>query len=416
VAAGRRVSLVLCDENGDVLGALPSFTVDDPWWPEVHPVVAAARERFGVEVIVLRLLHVSSDTFRGGDVTYLAELTGKAPLDLPLERTPAIDDGVEPLRATWARPGGVAATVAWADDALATIGRPRAGPVEQIKAWNLSSVLRLPTAAGDVWCKSVPPFLAHEGGIIELVGADEPTLVPPLLASDPATHTVLLGDVSGEDDWDAPEERLLRMLHTLVRLQAQWSDRVDDLLGVGLPDWRAQPLGRLIQGLASRPDVRAQLTDGELRGLDALVGALPDRFVALDACGLPGTLVHGDFYPGNWRSDGRSLVLLDWGDAGVGHPMLDMSSFDEYVPEDVRPRIREAWVESWTDVRPGSDPARAETLIAPIAALRRAVIYQGFLDQIEPSERRYHETDVRDWLRAALELAAAEEEQQRPLQ
>jgi len=137
-----------------------------------------------------------------------------------------------------------------------------------------------------------------------------------------------------------------------------------------------------------------------------LVGVLPERFVALDACGLPGTLVHGDFHPGNWRSDGESLVLLDWGDAGVGHPMLDMSSFDEYVPEDVRPRIREAWIEAWKDVRPRSDPAHAETLIAPIAALRRAVIYQGFLDQIEPSERRYHEADVPEWLRAALRQAA----------
>ena len=41
MAAGRRVSLVLSDGNGDVLGALPSFTVDDPWWPEVGPVVSA---------------------------------------------------------------------------------------------------------------------------------------------------------------------------------------------------------------------------------------------------------------------------------------------------------------------------------------------------------------------------------------
>jgi hypothetical protein len=97
--------------------------------------------------------------------------------------------------------------------------------------------------------------------------------------------------------------------------------------------------------------------------------------------------------------------------------MLDMSSFDQYVPDDIRPRIREAWIESWRDVLPGSDPPRAETVIAPIAALRRAVIYQGFLDRIEPSERRYHEADVRDWLRAALERAAdGEDGDQQPLQ
>ena len=37
-----------------------------------------------------------------------------------------------------------------------------------------------------------------------------------------------------------------------------------------------------------------------------------------------------------------------------------------------------------------------------IAALRQAVIYQGFLDAIEPSERIYHEQDPAEWLRRAV--------------
>ena len=31
---------------------------------------------------------------------------------------------------------------------------------------------------------------------------------------------------------------------------------------------------------------------------------LLDRFTLLKDCGLPDTIVHGDFHPGNWRSDG----------------------------------------------------------------------------------------------------------------
>jgi hypothetical protein len=406
MATERRISLVLCDGTGELLGMLPTFTVDDPWWPDVRPVIAAARERFTAEVVVLRMLDVESDTYNGGNVTYLAELIGAPHRDLPLTPTAASVNEEEPLRAAWARPGGVTATIAWADDALAAIGRPRVGPVEQIKTWNLSSVLRLPTAEGDVWCKSVPPFLVHEGGIIALVGADDTTLVPPLLASEPATGTVLMADVPGDDDWDAPEARLLSMIRTLVRLQARWRDRIDELLTADLPDWRTRSLAQVVDALVSRPDVREQLTDGELRALDALTGSLPDRFADLDACGIPETLVHGDFHPGNWRFDGRSLVLLDWGDTGVGHPMLDMSSFEEYVPDAVRPRVRAAWVDAWRGEHPGANPARAAELIAPIAALRRAVIYQGFLDHIEPSERRYHASDVQDWLRAALEHAS----------
>jgi hypothetical protein len=387
---------------------LPPFEVDDPWWPEAHPVIAGVRERFDVDVLMLRMLNVVSDTFSGGDVTYLAELVGEPPADLPLTPSTGIDVREEPLRAAWARPGGVTATIVWADGELASIGRPRVGSADQIKTWNLSSVLRLPTAAGDVWCKSVPPFLTHEGTIIAMVGADEPALVPSLLASDPTSNTVLLDDVPGEDDWDATEARLLTMVETLVRLQARWATRIDELLDARLPDWRAASLMHLIDALASRSDVRAQLTDDELGDLDTLVGNLPDRFAALEACGIPDSLVHGDFHPGNWRSDGRSLVLLDWGDVGVGHPMLDMSSFEEYVPNESRPRIQQRWIDAWRGERLGADPARAEGLIGPIAALRRAVIYQGFLDRIEPCERPYHESDPRDWLRASLRLAVAE--------
>ncbi len=400
------MTVVLCDGAEQTLGALPPFTVDDPWWPEAHPVIAGVRERFRADVVVLRMLKVVSETVNGGHVTYLAELIGEPPADLPLTPSRAIDNSGEPLRAAWARPGGLAATIGWADRELARLGRSRVGPVDQIKTWNLSSVLRLPTAAGDVWCKSVPPFLTHEGTIIAMVAADEPMLVPPLLASDPESNTVLLGDVAGEDDWEASEERLLRMVNTLVSLQARWAGRIDELLDAGLPDWRAASLRRLIDALVARSDVRVQLSDDEFVNLGALVGDLPERFKELEACGVPESLVHGDFHPGNWRSDGRSLVLLDWGDVGVGHPMLDMSSFEAYVPDGIQPRIRQAWIDAWRRDRPGADPARAEALIEPIAALRRAVIYQRFLDHIEPSERPYHAADPRDWLRAALRSAA----------
>ena len=365
-------------------------------------MIEAARERFTVEVVVLRLLDVASDTYNGGDVTYLAELVGKPPRDLPLTPASANINEEQPLRAAWARPGWVAATTAWADSALTAAGRPRVGPVAQIKTWNLSSILRIPTAEGFVWCKSVPPFLAHEGAVMALVGAEEPSLVPTVFASDTPEGTVLLADVPGVDDWDAPRDRLVTMVRRLVRLQGRWVDRIDELLPVGVPDFRAEALLERVEALLSRPEVRAQLVQDERRALDQLGASLPARFASLAACGVPETLVHGDFHQGNWRFDGRSLMLLDWGDSVVGHPMLDVSAFEERVPDDLKALVRSTWTRAWSAERPGSEPARAAELIAPIASLRRAVIYQGFLDGIEPRERHYHASDVPDWLRQAL--------------
>ena len=51
---------------------------------------------------------------------------------------------------------------------------------------------------------------------------------------------------------------------------------------------------------------------------------------------------------------------------------------------------------------PGSDPARAAALLTPVAALRQALIYQIFLDGIEPDERVYHAADPAHWLARAV--------------
>jgi hypothetical protein len=56
---------------------------------------------------------------------------------------------------------------------------------------------------------------------------------------------------------------------------------------------------------------------------------------------------------------------------------------------------------------PGSDPRRAAEVIAPVSALRQAIIYRGFVDRIEPAERVYHETDDLLWLHRTAALLGA---------
>ena len=404
----RQIRLIVCLGSGELLGALPEFIVDWPWWSDVEPVVEGARAAFGIETVILRLLSADSPTpMSGGNVVYLAELVSDPP---PTVVFAPCDSGIlggdQPLRAPWAYPGGVAATLSWADAVLAAAGRPRTGPAAQVKSWNLSSVLRLPTASGDVWCKSVPPFLVHEGTIIAMVATDDPTLVPPVLESNPATRTVLLGDVAGEDQYDAPVERLVEMVRRLVALQVRWAGRVDELLAAGLADYRAVTLPWRLGALLSRPEIRLTLSTAELATLDTLLADLPRRLDALAVCGLPETLVRGDFHPGNWRFGDDGLVLLDWGDAGVGHPLFDLAgSFLGHVPEISRDRVRVACLEAWQAEYPGADSTRAAELIEPIAALRAALVYQGFLDGIEPSERPYHAADVPECLRRAVHTA-----------
>ena len=50
------MTLVLVRPDGSVLGQLPAFVAETPWWMDIGPVVRGARERFGLSVTILRLL------------------------------------------------------------------------------------------------------------------------------------------------------------------------------------------------------------------------------------------------------------------------------------------------------------------------------------------------------------------------
>jgi hypothetical protein len=428
-----------------LLGVLPAFEVRSPWWPDVQEVTATARSLCRDEVTVLRVIGPGrphgpgpSDSTNGDSptndsptndspATYLAEVLGPVPPEVPRRPVPADLADVladvlrpQPGRAHWAEPGGIARALAWADATLAAAGRPRTGRAEQIKTWNLSLLMRLPTGPGPVWLKCAPPFMAHEGAIIERVALRHPDLVPQVLGRDGVPGATLMAEIPGTDQWDAPPDRLEAMLERFIGLQDHWSGQVPDLLAAGLPDWRTDALVPALRRLVSRADVRRDLArrdlarhglgpDGLAR-LDELAADLPRRAGDLAACGLPDTLVHGDLHPGNWHgepADGRCGTerLLDWGDSGVGHPMLDQPAFLGRVPVDQRDRVRRVWADQWLARYPGADVRRAGELIGPLALLRQALVYQGFLDAVEPDERRYHLDDVARCVGLAIGLA-----------
>jgi hypothetical protein len=54
----RTAELVLVTPHGSLIGSLPAVPVATPWWQDVEPVVRAARDHHGVDIIVLRLLDV----------------------------------------------------------------------------------------------------------------------------------------------------------------------------------------------------------------------------------------------------------------------------------------------------------------------------------------------------------------------
>jgi hypothetical protein len=393
----RIVTLVLCTPTGEVFGQLPPFQASLPWWQEAQDLVTWVRDHHDVDVIILRLLEASLPAPPGGRVTYLAEVHGAQADGLSLSGWSGVLEP-HPLRLPYAEPGGPSRDLAWAVATLRDHGFVRTGPAQQMRTWNLSSLWRIPVDGGSVWLKCVPPFFAHEGAVISRL-QDGP--VPRLVAHQ--AGRVLMPDIAGEDLYGAEPITLVTLVSMLVSLQADWCGREDELLALGVPDWRGDPLTVAIDSVVRR--TWPELVSDDRRALTELLERLPRRLASLAECGIPDSLVHGDFAPGNARGRKGRIVLLDWGDCGVGHPLLDMSAFVDRIPSEWVDQVKSHWARRWRQAIPGSEPTRAAEILEPIAAARQAVIYQGFLDRIEPSEHAYHRHDPTVWLRRAAELA-----------
>lgn len=391
----RQVTLVLVDRDGSPLGVLPPFPADPPYWQEVSAIVAGARERFGVDVTVLRVLDGVGEagTAVGGTVTYLAEASGV----VDAGRGPVPPLPAHPLRHPYAEPGGPARLLAWARSVLDADGRAPVTEAHQLRTWNLSTVWRLDTSTDPYWLKEVPPFLAHESAVLRWIGSVAPDLVPPLVGMDGGR--VLLGHVPGEDRYHgglAVRDAIDAAFHPV---QMAAAERVDELIAAGVPDARTPTL------IAALTAVVARHGNGDPRLRD-LVDGLPDRLAEVRGCGLPDTLVHGDLHPGNTRSrpgtDGPP-VIVDWGDSFIGHPGFDILRLAERLEQSEVDSLLSAWAIRWRASRPGSDPLRAAALLRPVAALRNAAVYARFLDHIEPAEHTYHRLDVPHWLTVATD-------------
>lgn len=342
-----RTIIALVSTPSGFAGRTAPLPVPTPDWNHVEPVNEVLRDVLGVETTVLRLVSVEGGTAPwGGTVTYHVEAHGEP------DRTklhPADEPEADAEhRLPYARKGGPAELVAWADAEI-----ERTGPAVQVRTWNLSTVHRLPTRTGPVWLKAIPSFFTDEGAVIKMVAAHDPTLVPELIASAP--RRVLLGDAPGDKCWPIKPEHV-------------------DLI---VPRWVA-----VQNALAGPPQISPTV-------------------VPMPSFGLPDTLTHGDFHPGNWRQSGE---IIDWSDAVWGHPALDACRVLEYSPPELHDHIRKVWSDAWLAHRPDSEPLKALDVGRRASRLHNAVKYQEFLDNIETSERIYHEGDPQVELRAVLEL------------
>jgi len=221
----------------------------------------------------------------------------------------------------WEDPTWVAKAHGWIGDRLHDLGMARTGEIEQPHVRDWSTVMRVPTDAGDVWFKANTDVLAFEAGLVALLAERRPDVVPPLLAWDDASGWMLMADAGSMLRTVEPEEPWLDGWHDVLpryaALQVALTDDVETLLALGVPDLRLATLPQRYEQVLDEVGAEQRFRDAVPRVVD-----LCDRLAAF---GIVETVEHDDLHDAQvFVRDGRFRVL-DWGDACIAHPFFTLS-------------------------------------------------------------------------------------------
>ena len=305
--------------------------------------------------------------------------------------------GAEPpaLRPRWARRGWHARAARWMTEAMAAAGRPLLGEPAPFYLRGISALLRGETATGDVYLKAVFPPFHTEPVVGQLLAERFPSLVPRVVAIEPDEGWLIVDDVAAPWVGDLPSEGkrlgLAVGARAVVAIQAALADDLAPFVAAGCP---LRPLDDLAAALdaALRQDgvVHAEVqVSGERR--ERAVAATREAVARVAALGFPSTIVHGDFHPGNVGLIGDRAVIIDWSDAAVSNPAIDLVTWlawSRAVPEEREIAI-DAWIDAWaaTAAVEGDAVRAASDAILVVGAAYQVVSYDGILRALEPATR-----------------------------
>ena len=308
-----------------------------------------------------------------------------------------------PAPSRWQDPAWLAEFSGWATGELTAHGFQTRGAPEQLHIRPWSTVVRLATDRGPVWAKAMRPSTAHEARLLPALARWGVRAIVAPLAVDADRGWMLLEDggttlrQSGDPDPAAWEP----VLRTYAEVQRSLESRSDELLALGVPDGRPASLPRTLDALLDADQwwhlvgpAEAAASDAARERLRELGERIATRATDLDGTGIAPTLQHDDLHDANVFVQPAGIRFFDWGDSVVAHPFgsmlttlgsiahrLDMSVDDQRLD-----RLREVYLESWTDRLPRAALAEALELALVLGRIGKAAAWARALGGLEPAE------------------------------
>lgn len=222
--------------------------------------------------------------------------------------------------------------LAWAQDFLKTHDYKILGNAKTIRDRPWSCVSCFETDKGPLYLKSMAQPYANEGILLLFLAQKGITNITTVIAHNPAFSCFLMKGAGWPlrkiQTIDFNEDIFCRFLKHYTQIQINCIPLVDQLLSIGVPDWRLHRLPYLYRDFINKTELleNDSLTPKEITILHELSPHMNVLCQELAGFNIPETLEHGDFHDNNILIEGDQITINDWGDAFLSHPFLSLAA------------------------------------------------------------------------------------------
>ncbi|MEM7761937.1 MAG: phosphotransferase [Cyanobacteria bacterium P01_A01_bin.40] len=302
------------------------------------------------------------------------------------------------LRPPWAQPVWFSEASAWIEEQLEKLNYRQIAPIEYVRSWSMSCVLRIKTTAGNIYFKtaSTLPLFCNEPIVTAELASLFPLHIPTVIAIERQHHWMLLADFGKSIGSKASFKVRQDIYRSLAQLQIQSVSHRDRLLAVGCLDRRLDILQSQIEPLINDQAALAELSAAEIECLHTLAPKLKQFCSQLASYNIPETLVHGDLHLHNVARVQDNYLFFDWTDSCISHPFFDL--FELFLNRNqksfvgrltgwrnskFKEQCRDRYLSQWTQYESSERLLNAWNIAKPLCALHHAVTYQKMSHSLE---------------------------------
>jgi thiamine kinase-like enzyme len=292
----------------------------------------------------------------------------------------------------------------WATQYLTSEKKLTLVNLQKIIETSYSIVHEIKTTQGVVYLKKTPKALFQESKTLAFLSKQGCTNIPEFIAENSELHCFLMTSCGDESlrhlfNGHVDLSKLKLGILNYTKIQRFLENKVQQLLTLGIPDWRVDKFASLYHALIQQEQllIGDGLQEKEIESLHQLYPTCVTLCESLSKYGLPQTINHCDFHENNMLLDRNTgdVSIIDWGEVVISHPFFSLNGclwnityFNELKQSDLAyGKIQSYCIASWLDCYDEKTLREMLNITSKLSGVFAALAYEQMYNATKDQEK-----------------------------